>query len=314
MSDWKKHFSRVDEDLKRVVIISSLHGSGKTHWAVEESPKPHYIIETEGNHNLHTAKNVDPDIFKCQILSDPKDRPSQNWFSGRNDMWQQVEDAVLSILNNDAPEGTVILDSGSDLMPMIISQLSVDWNRGDMAFPPRLYGQVYGVLGTLISNLRQRHNVIMTVKMKDEWKGKGDNAVKTGNTTMSIWNNAVYLAEDIIEIQMRGEKRIFKVRPNKKPPVIVDSISWDELVNGISHDKIERSKIQELRSGLEKIYDAFSSKGWSVGATYPGTIKELKERTSYLKDLYKKNLQEEKEAKRTKRRTPPKPQQKTQEV
>lgn len=273
------------------VIIASPEGGGKTHWAFENSPGPHFLIETEGDHNADTANKMSPDHWRVTILRDPSERPTQKWHTGRSGMWDQAEETMLALMQPSCPSGTVIIDSGSDLHGMVVACYSIDWNRGDKAFPTMLYGQIYTTLNSYIHNLRQKHNVIITAKMKDEWKGES----KTGKKVMSIWNTAEYQVEHIIYITGQGDEREFHVRRKKGELLTVDNITWDELESGFDPEKVIESKKKKLRERIENAVEAFQKKGWEYDPVYSDDLKSMEAKIEELLDQYKEKLLIEKE-------------------
>lgn len=216
------------EEVNPVVLVYSVEGGGKTHFAISTTPAPHYMVETEGGHNLITAKTLDPDHLATKIMDREGRKPSEKWFSTSFGLWQQLESAAQVL--NDMPKGTVVVDSGSDMLPMTVAELSIEWERGDKAFPPMLYGQVYGVLASLVHQLRDKHNVVITARVKDEYQ----NDERTGRLKLDLWRSGVYLADHVVRIDLDEDyNRTYSVEKGPLMGVITRSeITWDDLVKG----------------------------------------------------------------------------------
>lgn len=267
-------------ELKTVVLISGAEGSGKTRWAVEKSPGPHYIIETEGEHNLHTAKEVDPEVRALVLVEDMDTERDPRWFSGRGTLWDKFRKAVAALL--EAPPGTVIIDSATDLVAMVVGQLTIEWDRGEKAFPTMLYGQVYAEIGTHIAHLRKRHNVVLTSRVKEIYKGDEP----TGRFKTAIWKQAEYIVEHTIHIVVSGSERVFHTKRLKQFSVEVVDLDWDWLVNGIPEEAVQ----ERLRSAgvdrVKKAVKAIEDLGSPVPEKYsdPESM-DLEELRSSIEDL-----------------------------
>jgi len=301
---WKNFFRPIRENLSTVIIVSGTEGAGKTDWAIRNMPGPLYLLDTEGEHNLHTAREVAREVGKqiygFAIETDPTQRPAKLWFSGSTGLWQQIEDAGIAL--RDAPPGTFILDSGSDVLAMVISQLNVDWDRGNDAFPPMLYGQVYGVLSSFISSIRRQHNVVITAKIKEIWR---DNK-PTGKFERSIWNTAEYLAEHLITIRMNGTERLYDFRRKKQPNVVTlpYPVTWDFIENGVPDDVIQEADYHEKVRRLKKAISLLSALNVSFPSDIPDNMEELEARLEEANTAYTK-AEAQRRAEKAARRMPP---------
>lgn len=242
---WEEMFPAVG-DLKSVVLISGPEGSGKTHWAIAESPGPHYIIETEGEHNLHTAKEQDKNVRALVLLEELDASRDSRWFAGKGTMWDSFRKAVEVLLQ--APPGTVIIDSATDLVSMVVGQLTIEWDRGDKAFPTMLYGQVYAEISTHISHLRKRHNVILTSRVKEIYlDDKG-----TGRFKTAIWKQAEYIVEHTIQMTIENGERVFNTRRLKRQMLSLPDMKWEWLMNGIPTEAAESAKRRQVFARIQK--------------------------------------------------------------
>lgn len=258
---WESLFPKV-ADLKTVVLISGPEGSGKTHWAIENSPGPHYIIDTEGEHNLHTAKEQDPEVRALALVEELDVSRDSRWFAGRGTMWDSFRQAVSALVV--APSGTVIIDSGTDLVSMVVGQLTIEWDRGDKAFPTMLYGQVYAEISTHIAHLRKQHNVVLTSRVKEVYKDdKG-----TGRFKTAIWKQAEYIVEHSIQITVAGNERTYHTRRLKQASVPLPDLKWDWLKNGIPNDTIEAAQRSVLIERINKAKIALVTEGGSIAGEY----------------------------------------------
>lgn len=255
-AEWLEDFTDLSEiDLNQTLIVSGHEGSGKTHWAIENAPDPVYLVDTEGEHNLHTskriAKKLNKKIYAKVLRADPTISREKLWFAGNTGLWQDFKASVHKL--GDAKHGTVIIDSASDLLAMVVNDLAIDWSRGDKAFPPMLYGQVYAELNTQIAFLRQNHNVILTAKLKEKWNGES----KTGKFEMSLWNTCEYIVEHILTLSSSTKEISF--RHYKQSPVVVPEVTWDNLSNGPDPELVEAHKVhkttERIESGIEKIQE-----------------------------------------------------------
>lgn len=296
---WENVWKPVKDDLKHVVIIAGVEGSGKTHWAVENSPGPHYLIDTEGAHNLHTAAELDPELRAITLAETPEVDRDSKWFSGKGTLWDELKRAVIQL--REAPSGTVIIDSGSDLTAMVVAQFSIDWDRGDKAFPTMLYGQVYAELGSIVAEIRKRHNLVITAQLKEIYRGED----ATGKFTTALWKKADYLAEHIIYVTNGSSGRSYKTRRLKRNAVKLPEVKWEWLVNGIPEDAIQESIKAEIDEGISKGVEMIQK--IKEDAIKPAvlkkiadgyTIEEGEKIRTHLQDLYA----EVKEAARSRRR------------
>lgn len=268
--EWDKLFPKVG-DLKSVVLMSGPEGSGKTHWAITESPGPHYMIETEGEHNLHTAKEHDSNVRALVLVEALDADRDSRWFAGKGTMWSNFKKAVEALL--DAPPGTVIIDSATDLVAMVVGSLTIEWDRGDKAFPTMLYGQVYGEIGTAIAHLRKRHNVILTSRVKEIYRDdKG-----TGRWKTAIWKQAEYIVEHTIQITVEGDERTFHTRRLKNSAVQLPELKWEWLMSGIPPEVEDSAERARLISRLDKARQALLTENAIVPDKYsqPGAFDSL---------------------------------------
>lgn len=276
--------------LKHVVLISGGEGSGKTHWALQNTPTPHYIVDTEGGHNLHTAHEADPKLTAAVLREDEDATRTKLWFSGKSRMWSDFKNAIHSL--KDLQSGTVIIDSGSDLLAMVVASLAIDWQREDKAFPPMLYGQVYGEINAQISFLRQYHHVVLTARIKEKWTGDGNDSRKTGKFEVSIWNTAEYICEHIIRVIQTDKGRLYKTRRYKRHEVSLnESPKWNWLMEGIPQDILDAAELENVQDRIAKAELLFTQKGLTI-PTPPkvgAPLDKWKQHLDNLLDLWKKS-------------------------
>jgi hypothetical protein len=222
--------------VKGVTIIFGPEGSGKTTLGLQ-ADDPFYIIETEGGHNLVTAQKQKDDYYAAIIEDNSDITPSQKWFSTSFGLWKQYEDMVNELMR--VPSGTVMIDSGSELLGYQVADRAVDWDRGDKAFPTMMYGQVYGVLGQNIAKLRSRHDVIITARVKDEFK----NDARTGKEKIDLWRPGIFLAETVVRIKMREDNtRLYLIEKGDLLGTITANLTWEKLMNGSQEDFKEETQ------------------------------------------------------------------------
>lgn len=168
------------------------------------------MIETESGHNMIRAVEENEDIGSVILRHDGLSTPSQKWFGGQFGLWEQMEEAITALY--DLEPGTVIIDSASDMLGMAVANLSIQWGRGDKAFPSMLYGPTYGLLKDTLAQIRAYHNLICTVRLKPEWKGEEE----TGKMKREIWSQGNYLPETIINVSTIGRHRFFFFEKGKR--------------------------------------------------------------------------------------------------
>jgi hypothetical protein len=292
-------FQKVDiEKLKQVVIVYSEEGAGKTHWSMASSPSPHYTIDTEGGHNLLTAAKVDPDQLAVTIRDQSGEKPSQQWFSPAFGLWIQLENAVDILLGDDVEPGTVNLDSASDILAMAVAEMNIEWERGEKAFPPMMYGQVYGLISTVIHNLRSKHHVVMTARVKDEYL----NNERTGRLKLDLWRNGIYLADHVIRINLTDNlEREYVVEKGPLMGIITrnpDGVAWKDLLTG--NRKPYEKETQKIKSEKEsrllvetakKAWKALTDKGIDFEKKDVSEMspEEAHEYIQSLRELFKQN-------------------------
>lgn len=316
---WLKYFHKLDPDepSPMVIILWGKEGCGKTDLALrlaDQAGNHVYLVETEGGHNVHTvdriAEELSCTIHKCVVDTlDENANVTQKWFTGGGRAWETMEDVLDSLQH--APTGTVVIDSGSDLLPMLVSQFAIDWQRGDKAFPPQLYTQCYGRLRLVINKLRSVHHVIITAQEADKYDRRSDTPKVVGRK-VGLWKTSRYLAEHTVEIlnDEGTEERTYRVKHRKSRILNLKSLDWDELLSGFSDEKVKLSEKLDATARWEKGVRMLESLDVEWNDPIPGSTEDILSGIENMLDKYKATKAERDAARDAKRIRKPKPKQK----
>lgn len=272
--EYQDVFDTVDHP-NEVVIAVGPEGSGKTHFAAT-SPGPLHVIGTESGHEAVTlAKDFpDKDIGHLPLQPSQDGEVRDIWFGG----WYEVADQINEACDvlDDAPSGTVVIDSASDLLGIAAAHFNYQLKRGDDPIPPMLYGQLYPVLDGWIGRLRQNHNVVLCCRTKAEY-GEGDE--KTGKRVIDLWKTGRYLAEHIVWIKRApiGKPRLGAVTKGVNDGRLLYDPTFETVTEQQSVEKDARD-MREVLASLERAYDYCAENGIDAERKVPETKSGVVER------------------------------------
>ena len=270
-----------------MILVYGEEKVGKTHFAMT-SPGPHYLIGTEAGHETHTARQLDPNTLAITIGSPNFERPSTNWFSAYTGLWTKFEDAAFELVK--MPRGTVIIDSGSDILGMAVAQLNIDWSRGDKAMPPMMYGPLYGMLKDMVYIIRDKHDVVMTARKKPIYDD--DTGKATGESALNLWRDGKYFADILVDLDKPfpapDRTRRGFIEGNHLEGTFVLNPTWDRVVYGDREELSNEYLEYHLPIQIRKAHGFLKEKGIEFDATIPATVDEMQERLQELRDLFNK--------------------------
>lgn len=222
-----QHFTPVKKPMP-CVIITGGEGSRKTTLAMT-APGPIYVIGTEEGHEQDTIFRVkgDKQVFITDLKYERAEKYPSVWFGAYKGLWEQVMGAVNELLN--APSGSVVFDSATDLFGMAAAHFNYTFERGDKPVPSLAYGQVYPLLRDVINLLRGKHNIILTARLKDVYR----NNEQTGEKTLGLWKDAEYLAEHIWYMHVDEGTQVAFAQGTKGSATgaVVADPTWDKLIS-----------------------------------------------------------------------------------
>ncbi len=173
------------------IVIAGPQGHGKTHilcTIAGSSYGPLYLADSEHRAQTVVAKfngaNGESSIFRATVTS-----------------YAEVVAFVKWTKANVEPPAVIGLDSGSDIDKFAEEQYLIHEDRDVVGKPinhPKMNRYVYALMDELKFS---GFTVVMTAKMKDEYRGES----KTGNLIPRIFKDIPYRADLMVEL--RGEKR-----------------------------------------------------------------------------------------------------------
>jgi len=269
------------EHPNEVVMAVGGEGAGKTHFAAT-APSPLHVIGTEAGHEAVTlAKSFpDKDIGHLSLTPSMEGDVKDIWFGSWFGVAEQLQKAIDVL--DDAPPGTVIIDSASDLLGIAAARFNKQLQRADDPIPPMMYGQLYPVLDGWIGRLRQNHNVVLCTRTKDEW---GEDDERTGDEVADIWKTGPYLAEHVVWIMRApiGDKRVGAVTKGLNDGRLLYDPTFEAVTSEqpIEHDA--RPMRKALKS-LKQAYDYCESQSVHVDRIVPDTLEGVDERINDLRN------------------------------
>lgn len=220
------HFHVVEKPLP-CVIVAGAEGSRKTTFAMT-APGPIYVIGTEEGHEEDTIARVkgDKQVMITRFVRDRADKYPSVWFGPYRGLWEQLNAALDEL--EDAPQGTIVFDSASDLFGMAAAFFNITMGRGDKPIPPLAYTQVYPLLRDVINRMRRKHRLVLIARLKDEWVDNN----KTGDQVLNLWKDAEYLAEHIIRLELNRDVNLVFAHGHKgiADGSIIANPTWDSVI------------------------------------------------------------------------------------
>jgi len=279
MREYQEIFDPVEKP-HEVVIAVGPEGSGKTHFAAT-SPGPLHVIGTESGHEAVTLAKDFPDkeIGHLPLQPSQDGEVKDIWFGGWFGVADQINEAIDVL--DDAPTGTVIIDSASDLLGIAAAHFNYELQRADDPIPPMMYGQLYPILDGWIGRLRQNHHVVLCCRTKDEY---GSDDERTGKKVIDLWKTGRYLAEHIVWINRAplGEKRLGAVTKGINDGRLLYDPSFETVTEKQPVDHDARPMRKALKS-LENAYEYCESQNVNVKREVPDTLESVDERINDLR-------------------------------
>lgn len=269
------------EHPNEVVLLVGGEGSGKTHLACT-APGPIYAIGTESGHEMVTMAKEFPDKDIRHLSVHPEGKVGEApdiWFGA----WWGAEERLsraVTLLEN-APKGTVVIDSASDLLGIAAAAFNVQRQRADKPIPPMMYGSIYSVLQGWIGGIREHHNLIMTAKLKDEYKDD----TRTGDKTIDLWRTGTYFADHVAWVERApiGDPRVARVTKGVNDGRVLYDPTWGTIVNRQPPEEDARPLLYTLKR-LSRGYDYFEAQGEPVVRTVPETREGAQKRLAELRN------------------------------
>lgn len=267
MAEYDSMFHEVDRP-NEVVVAVGKEGSGKTHFAAT-APGPLHVIGTESGHEAVTlAKNFpDKQIGHLALEPEQDGEVADIWFGS----WFGVADKLQQAIDvlDDAPEGTVIIDSASDLLGIAAAHFNYELQRADDPIPPMMYGQLYPLLDGWIGRLRQNHNVVMCARVKDKYVSDE----KTGDKITDLWKTGSYLAESVVWIRRAplGDRRFGAVTKGVNDGRMLYDPTF-ETVTDSQPPEHDARPMRHALSTLKKAYQYAEKNGIPAKRKVPTTL------------------------------------------
>lgn len=278
MSSYNEMFTEVDKP-NEVVVAVGPEGSGKTHFAAT-APGPLHVIGTESGHEVVTLAKNFPDKQMGHLALEPSQEGDVKdiWFG----TWDKVADKLQKAIDvlDEAPSGTVIIDSASDLLGIAAATFNRQLQRADDPIPPMMYGQLYPILDGWIGRLRQNHNVVMCARVKDKYV-KDE---KTGDKVMDLWKTGSYLAESVVWINRAplGEPRMGSVTKGVNDGRVLYNPTFETVTDPQPTEHDARPMRKALRT-LEKAYEYSEEHGINAKRKVPSTLDGVNVRIEELR-------------------------------
>lgn len=278
MPEYESMFTEVDRP-NEVVVAVGPEGAGKTHFAAT-APGPLHVIGTESGHEAVTLAKSFPDKEIGHLALEPtqdgdvKDIWFGSWF-GVSEKLQQAIDVL-----DDAPEGTVIIDSASDLLGIAAATFNAQLKRADDPIPPMLYGQLYPLLDGWIGRLRKNHNVVMCSRVKDKYVEDE----KTGDKVIDLWKTGSYLAESVVWVNRAplGQKRLGAVTKGVNDGRLLYDPTFEKVTEPQAPEEDARPMRNALKT-LEKAYQYAEKNGIPAKRKVPTTLDGVTSRIEELR-------------------------------
>ena len=157
--------------------------TGKTHWAMFETPEPVFVVDTERRGSIVQAKAV-------KTGRDVRRKGVSNFDGVRSAVSQAIKDSLPASRRGD-PCGTIVFDSASDLLDWAVEA----WLRetGNKKVYPRVaWAHVYEKVDKVLEAPRRvGMNVVLLCRAKDEWQDDEP----TGRLTFEGYKKFPYRAD-----------------------------------------------------------------------------------------------------------------------
>jgi len=179
-------FSEIEELPKMVVLVAGKEGSGKTHLACTMTELgPVYLIDTE---------------YRAQIVT--------RKFSGVKfavvKSFTEMAVAVQHILKAQ-PDGTIILDSGSDLQTFAEIEYLERTEKEKVGMPWN-WAEVWRLCNAIIDDIKfsRRFHLVVTARLKEEYV----NDRGTGNLVPRVYSPLPYKADVMLQFSEAKDRKL----------------------------------------------------------------------------------------------------------
>ncbi len=179
-------FTDPSQASKSVILIAGKEGVGKTHLACTMSEvTPVYVIDTE---------------YRAQMVT----RKFQNVRFATVRNFGELVVAVKHITSSQ-PDGTIILDSGSDLQTFAEIEYLERTEKEKVGLPWN-WSEVWRLCNAVIDEIKfsKRFNLIITARMKEEYAGDRP----TGKLIPRIYSTLPYKADVVLQVTAEKERKV----------------------------------------------------------------------------------------------------------
>lgn len=179
-------FSDPEDTSKLVVLIAGKEGSGKTHLACTMSELAHvYLLDTE---------------YRAQIVT----RKFRNIKVALVRNFSEMVIAIKHIIKYQ-PEGTIIIDSGSDLQTFAEIEY-LDRTKMEKVYPTFNWADVWGMCNAIIDEIKfsKKFNLVITTRVKEEYVGDKP----TGSIVPRVYSTLPYKADIVLQYSQDKERKL----------------------------------------------------------------------------------------------------------